>query len=71
MVFGTKMPTGFYTLLEKKHNYVKEIRYGNEGIQWLEYIMRTQNVHIRHTENGGEVRIENFVSMTQRRGTKQ
>ena len=24
-------------------------------------IMRTQNVNIRHAENGGEVRIDNFV----------
>ena len=55
------MPTGFYEVLEKKNNYVREGRYSREAIQWLEHVMRTtEGVHIRHAENGGEVRIENF-----------
>ena len=31
-------------------------------MQWLEHIMRTENIHIRHAEHSvhGEKRIENF-----------
>ena len=59
---GLSMPTGYYTLQEEKNNYKKETRYSRESIQWLEYVMRTQEgVHnIRHAENGGEVRIGNI-----------
>ena len=55
------MPTGFYTLLEKKNNFVKEVRYSRESIQWLEYIMRRDQVNIQHAENGGEMGIANFL----------
>ena len=57
---GQLMPTGYYTLQEEKNNYKKETRYSQESIQWLEYVMRTEGVSIRHAENGGEVRIDNF-----------
>ena len=45
---GQKMPTGFYRLLEKKNNYKDEIKYSSEAIQWLQYIMSSEGVNIRH-----------------------
>ena len=54
-----KMPTGYYTLREKKTNFVKHIRYSKESIQWLDHF---RNENIVHAENAihGEVRIENY-----------
>ena len=57
---GQLMPTGYYTLQEEKNNYKKETRYSQESIQWLEHVMRSEGVSIRHAENGGEVRVDNF-----------
>ena len=56
-----EMPTGFYSLLEKKNNYEQDVRYSRESIQWREHVMEHDNVEIRHAENGGEMRIGNFV----------
>ena len=55
-----EMPTGFYSLLEKKNNYVKDVRYSKESIQWLEHVMERDSVNIKHAENGGEERIKNY-----------
>ena len=51
-----KMPTGYYTLHDKKNSFAKQIRYSHEAIQWLEHFQKD----IRHAENDGEVRIENY-----------
>ena len=32
-----------------------------EAIQWIKHAMRTTGAHIRHAENGGEEKIENFL----------
>ena len=55
------MPTGFNSLLEKKNDYKREVRYSRESIQWLDYIMRRDNIDIKHAENGGEKRIGNYL----------
>ena len=47
------MPTDFYRLQKEINNYVPETRYSSESIQWLEHVMRTEGVHIRHVENVG------------------
>ena len=59
---GQKMPTGYYSVREKKHNFAKQTRYSNEAIQWLEHVSRTKNITIRHAKNSphGEIRIENY-----------
>ena len=57
---GKLMPTGYYTVQEEKNNYRLETRYSRESIQWLEHVMRTERISIRHAENGGEVRFGNF-----------
>ena len=59
---GKAMPTGRYELREKKDDFKKLIKYSKESLQWLEYIMRRDGIHIRHAENcvHGEKRIENF-----------
>ena len=58
---GKLMPTGYYTVQEERNNYRKETRYSRESIQWLEHVMRTENVSIRHADScGGEVRIDNY-----------
>ena len=54
------MPTGWYTIQEETDGYKKQVKYSRQSIQWLEYIMRTENVQIKHAENGGEYRIDNF-----------
>ena len=56
------MPTGFYTLREKKQNYKKQTRYSKQSIQWLEYLMREKGWSIRHAQNSphGEKRIGNY-----------
>ena len=56
------MPTGYYTLREKKKNFAKQTRYSSEAIQWLEHMIRTTKQKIRHATNNphGEVRIENY-----------
>ena len=54
------MPTGFYKVLEKKNNFIKDVRYSKEAVQWLEHVMERDNVQIRHAENGGEERIKNY-----------
>ena len=53
------MPTGFYSLREKKNNFVKHIRYSRESIQRLDHV---GNENIVHAENSihSEVRIENY-----------
>ena len=56
-----EMPTGFYSLLEKKNEYKREVRYSRESIQWLDYIMRRDTFSIKHAENGGENRIGNYL----------
>ena len=38
----------------------KQERYSRQSIHWLEYMMKTNNVNIRHAENGGELRIGNY-----------
>ena len=54
------MPTGWYELIEKRNGYRHSSRYSQEAIQWLDYISKTENVHIQHAENGGEYRINNY-----------
>ena len=36
---GQEMCTGPYTLREKKEDYKKSIKYSQEAIQWLEYML--------------------------------
>ena len=57
---GQKMPTGYYVLLDEKTGYIPETAYSHEAIQWLEHIMEKDGAQIRHAENGGEIRIENY-----------
>ncbi len=57
---GKKMPTGWYTIQSEVDGYKKQEKYSRQSIQWLEYMMRTNDIHIRHAENGGEHRINNF-----------
>ena len=59
--FGKKMPTGWYTIQSETDGYKKQQKYSRQSIQWLDYMMHTKNVHIRHAENGGEHRIDNFL----------
>ena len=56
------MPTGPYTLREKANDFKRTIDYSKQSIQWLKYVMKIENIHIRHAENSphGEKRIENF-----------
>ena len=58
---GREMPTGPYTLREKKNHYKKSIKYSKESIQWLEH-KKKEFPDIRHAENHphGEKRIGNF-----------
>ena len=59
---GDYMPTGWYQFRNKENNFKKDIKHSKQSIAWLEYIMETQNIHIRHAENDvhGEKRIENY-----------
>ena len=57
---GKKMPTGWYTIQSESNGYKKQQNYSRQSIHWLEYMMKTNNVNIRHAENGGEVRIGNY-----------
>ena len=57
------MPTGYYSLREKKHNFKRQTRYSKQSIQWLNYLIREEGYNnIRHAENSihGEMRIENY-----------
>ena len=56
------MPTGWYRLREKTNDFKNSTKYSKQAIQWLEYVMKNENVKIRHAENSphGEKRIENF-----------
>ena len=55
------MPTGWYQFREKEKDYKKDQKYSRQSIEWLEYIMREEEIFIRHAENlvHGEKRIEN------------
>ena len=55
------MPTGFYSLREKKSKYKAQNRYSKQSIQWLNY-MKTIGFNILHEENyiHGVIRIENY-----------
>jgi len=33
-------------------------KYSRSQIHWMDYIIKTQNIHIQHAENGGEYKIE-------------
>ena len=59
---GKEMPTGWYEYREKTNNFKKSTKYSKQSLQWLEHIMRTENIHIRHAENSvhGEKRIQNY-----------
>ena len=59
---GKRMPTGRYVVRTKKDNFKRDIKFSKSSIEWLEYIMKTQGIHIRHAANSvhGEKRIENF-----------
>ena len=59
--FGKKMPTGWYTIQSEHDGYTKQEKYSKQSIQWLEYLMRTNDIDIRHAENGGEYRIDNYM----------
>ena len=58
-----EMPTGFYSLREKRNNFKKSTRYSNQAIQWLSFLNQQKGIFIRHAENSihGEVRIENYL----------
>ena len=58
---GQKMPTGWYTIQNEADRFKKHQKYSKESIQWLHYVMKTKNIKIKHAENGGEHRIENFL----------
>ena len=53
-----KMPTGYYSLREKKNNFRRYLRYSRESLQWLDHF---RNENMTHAENSvhGEVRIGN------------
>ena len=55
------MPTGWYTIQNEADGFKKHQKYSKESIQWLDYIMKTKNVRIKHAENGGEHRIDNYL----------
>ena len=46
------MPTGWYTIQNEADGFKKHLKYSKESIQWLDYIMKTKNVRIKHAENG-------------------
>ncbi len=56
------MATGYYKVREKKNDFKKEMTTSVASIQWLEYMSRQKEIHIRHQENSkhGEKRIENY-----------
>ena len=54
------MPTGWYTIQSENDGYTKQEKYSKQSIQWLDYLMRTKDIDIRHAENGGEHRIDNY-----------
>ena len=59
--FGQKMPTGWYSIRDEKDGYKTQVKYSKQSMQWLDYIMRTKNVKIRHAETPrGEYRIDNY-----------
>ena len=59
---GKEMPTGWYELREKEKDFKKSTKYSTQSIEWLEYLMQSQDIYIRHAENHvhGEKRIENY-----------
>ena len=59
--FGKKMPTGWYSIQNESDGYKMTQKYSKQSIQWLDYVMRTENINIRHAENGGELRIDNYL----------
>ena len=54
------MPTGWYSIQNESDGYKMTQKYSKQSIQWLDYLMRTENIDIRHAENGGEYRINNY-----------
>ena len=57
-----QMPTGWYSLREKKDDYRPQTPYSKESIQWMTHISKERNIVIRHAENSplGEKRIGNY-----------
>ena len=39
------------------HGYTSPRRYSTKGIKWLEYKAQTENIHISHARNDGEVKV--------------
>ena len=58
---GQKMPTGWYTIQDESDGYKKHEKYSKQSIQWLDHVMKTKNIHIKHAENRGERRIDNYL----------
>ena len=46
----------------KENDFRKSTKYSQPAIQWMEYIMETEHINIRHAENSvhGEKRIQNY-----------
>ena len=59
---GQDMCTSYYTLREKKNNYWADTNFSQEAMQWLEHLIQTQKIDIRHALNSphSEKRIGNY-----------
>ncbi len=53
------MPTGWYVRRQKENNFKPETshHYSRQAVQWLEWIMKTEGIEIRHEFNGKEKRL--------------
>ena len=55
---GAEAMTGSYTRRRKSNNYVRERQYYDcSATEWLEYIIHSENLAIKHGLNNGEVTI--------------
>ena len=48
-------------MVNEADEFKKHKKYSKESIQWLDYIMKTKKVRIKHAKNGEEHRIENCL----------